>query len=894
MIRFFKRVLSTPWIAFLVFYGWNILGILLLLVMESSYGVFTELIHRCVNGYTPWVYLIQTFAILMIPLVCFVIGILKFRKTPNKLIVWFYGVEIPLLVLGIIRIAAVNDFNGHALWFFLYLLSGVLLYGFSMLYPEKFNGQFEAFFRVLFFMIGLQVVLFLLLYIVPMSTLLLKAMAEVGFTGISEILKMSLAFLVFALFSVLTGSLFILSPFAFSWLWIVKNGRVLLRSLRQNPNYWLAGTGAFIFAIWAILPAKQAQEEAFDLVAAYNEEQDNQFILQHEDKIKEGLVNAYLQDYRYLDRTGKKPVYFLYKEAFGYEGEFFDRFHDILLDAFLYHGKSTDVDEASVIYQTLFDTPIERGEKYPILYTLGSAFAPTNGEATILSIDQKEVLVTDRDIDYKDLGDGWVQVDFHERYLNQTFQNQEIFYYFSMPESGVLTDMWLGNSDEAPREFEAMIAPRGAAQQVYTEERERQRDPSLLEQVGPNQYRLRVFPIQAKPYQYMWSTSRRKRFDEEAEGLPPLVPSHLTLRMLLKTDSSGHLAFPIINEKRKVYWEEGLVEGANERDWFPKMSPVFSTPNHRPIYFDGWEARSYSWQNLAEKEADNYVFCYDASYSINKEINELNEAIAAFPYPNKTPIYGFNSKGIFKSDWTEKSPEFIGPTDPTQAIEALTLAHPNLHIIYLTDQGSYELLTETARTGIQTIQPIDIVHLGKMAPIYEDALNDAVLKSGGDYYINMQEWLTWHKRLPRNKNIVRDQNQYWNIQPFLDDTLFANSPVIAPAASRLALAASRRGTAENKDLDQIHELAIKYRFVSPFSSMICLVNDVQKKRLENLSNAEDRYQREVESGKDSGNGFDMSAAGVPEPEEWIMMILAAGLLLYLYRKRIHEVLPWKR
>ena len=45
---------------------------------------------------------------------------------------------------------------------------------------------------------------------------------------------------------------------------------------------------------------------------------------------------------------------------------------------------------------------------------------------------------------------------------------------------------------------------------------------------------------------------------------------------------------------------------------------------------------------------------------------------------------------------------------------------------------------------------------------------------------------------------------------------------------------------------------------------------------------EDRYQREVETGKDSGTGFDMSAKGVPEPEEWLMIILGGGMLLFLY------------
>ena len=65
--------------------------------------------------------------------------------------------------------------------------------------------------------------------------------------------------------------------------------------------------------------------------------------------------------------------------------------------------------------------------------------------------------------------------------------------------------------------------------------------------------------------------------------------------------------------------------------------------------------------------------------------------------------------------------------------------------------------------------------------------------------------------------------------------------------------------------------------VSPFSSMIVLVNDAQRKRLEDLSKGADRFERELEAG-----GADDAAArvvtAVPEPEEWLLLVVALLLL----------------
>ena len=88
-------------------------------------------------------------------------------------------------------------------------------------------------------------------------------------------------------------------------------------------------------------------------------------------------------------------------------------------------------------------------------------------------------------------------------------------------------------------------------------------------------------------------------------------------------------------------------------------------------------------------------------------------------------------------------------------------------------------------------------------------------------------------------------------------------------------------------LDRFHAVAVDYSLVSPFSSMIVLVNDRQKQDLEKFSNEKDRYDRDIESGsKNVSTPMDLlTVKGVPEPEEWALIIVVVILLTAAYIRR---------
>jgi putative PEP-CTERM system integral membrane protein len=69
--------------------------------------------------------------------------------------------------------------------------------------------------------------------------------------------------------------------------------------------------------------------------------------------------------------------------------------------------------------------------------------------------------------------------------------------------------------------------------------------------------------------------------------------------------------------------------------------------------------------------------------------------------------------------------------------------------------------------------------------------------------------------------------------------------------------------------------------------MIVLVNDRQKQALKEAEAASDRFDREVESGKEQlSKPLDpLTVSGVPEPEEWMLLGLVAISLVVLIRRQ---------
>ncbi|MBK9612465.1 hypothetical protein [Candidatus Amarobacter glycogenicus] len=169
----------------------------------------------------------------------------------------------------------------------------------------------------------------------------------------------------------------------------------------------------------------------------------------------------------------------------------------------------------------------------------------------------------------------WAEIGLIEVYQNVTALRQEVVCYFSLPESAVVTGLWLGPSARPRTSLCLSYFPAPAAQAVYRNEVRRQIDPALVEQIGPRQYRLRIFPIDPQQIEYEPNSLR----GTIQEGEPLYM--WLTYRTLAV---EGAWPLPQMSQKLNVFWDDATVRllngqplalgAAADEIWLPASAPA--------------------------------------------------------------------------------------------------------------------------------------------------------------------------------------------------------------------------------------------------------------------------------------------------------------------------------
>ena len=106
------------------------------------------------------------------------------------------------------------------------------------------------------------------------------------------------------------------------------------------------------------------------------------------------------------------------------------------------------------------------------------------------------------------------------------------------------------------------------------------------------------------------------------------------------------------------------------------------------------------------------------------------------------------------------------------------------------------------------------------------------------------------------------------------------------AARQLIRWQTRSLDADNLEaLDAVHAIAKRTGIVTPYSSMLVLVDERQREALKAAEAGEDRFSREVENGQDelSDPGSPL-AASVPEPGQLLSLMVGAITLVLLKRR----------
>ncbi|MEA5553544.1 TIGR02921 family PEP-CTERM protein [Anabaena cylindrica UHCC 0172] len=915
-----------------IFWGWNLI-FLIFVYFGIMPWITVPLFQATLRGDIPVEFSLTLVTLIAIPTVSSIIGGKFFIKKPLQLIRLFYGVEAPLFLLCLLRLFVIRELTPAStqilstIGICIAAFGGELFFGYASRRKSILQwAQMSAHSLMLIF--GIYAGVILLFYALPLSAFLVQEFVKFEWLKdlwdalthgywFSGFWFLSLYLILFAF----SATLFIFMPSALAAMYINSGSRILQAFARDyGIKKALAGASAVLiaFVITFVSLQQQPQVLAFSLLAnAPNNERSRQTILAKSNQIRDGLVNAYLSSYRYLSsRKDNNHVSAMYKWI-GLDKSAANNIqnsYNLLMSPFLYQGSEKDVKKAEKLYADFFDTPLQKAEKVAVTHAVQSTFNQQEVKAGLLNINDKKVLLASQQVTVKEHGD-WADVELYEVYKNQTSEVQEVFYSFSLPESAVITGLWLGDTNKLSQRFPFTVSPRGAAQKVYNSQvrRERPVDPALLEQVGPRHYRLRAFPIPPKNVQQI------------PEQPPRATEMHLWLTYKVMGKEQGW-KMPNLGERRNIFWSQDTKRIRNGKGfnlkqdaWLEEFIPASDKiqPGLHEVNLENGEHRivikPLSPKDYSLPKSQRIALVLDTSRSMGSHIKELSQTWNWLKQQgfadknlanNDADLYVTVSKGAAPKrlndiqEFTAEKTTFYGTIQPQEMLSQFNQLRGDTAydaVLLVSDEGSYEL-SRNNKTIVASPAPLWIVHLGGLPAAYNDGIIKSIQDTGGGVSEDIAEVLgriaTKSALGDAVVNVV--DNYAWYLQK--NDAADVNKPQqpgnLQPLAARqLILGLSKQIKLDNiKSLDAIHAIAKKYAIVSPYSSMLVLVNDEQRRLLKEAEAASDRFDRKIENGKETltkpNNPFKTS---IPESSSgWMLIVSAAALFILAKRPKIRE------
>ena len=926
----------------LVFWTWNLVFIGIVDIwLLPQFGI--DLLLDTRNGLVEPTFTVSFLILLIVPVLCTILGFWRLRSRPTLLLRLFYGVEAPLFTLCLLRMFIIRELTPASAFALGLVIFSIFMFAIELLAGYAAHNEQLSWVQMvghsLILLVGGYVGSLLLLYTIPalfwavvgffsglwsyVSHIIVRDVLE----GLWDIITNPGISILGGLFLFLFGSSFLVflsMPYAFVHFYIRAWERIHKAFGRQygSQNSWaITGiTVAISCLLFVGLQLQQPQVKAFELLAPASETSDIEFPLstfgaqarehqlQESETIRVGLTNAYLHRYRYLSPWNRSNgLQKLYSPALPNGAQaFLQNIHNGLLSPFLYRGKDDDVQRAEKLYEQFFDEPIQKAERASIRAALQATANRDETKAGLLDLDQKVVRLAMQEATVTENGD-WGTIKIHERYENATPEDQEIFYSFSLPESAAITGLWLGTA-ENPKLFPHVVSPRGAAQQVYNDEVERAKfqratDPALLEQVGPRQYRLRVFPIPAST-----ATNNRARRD----------PGELDLTLTYDVMAQPGVGWPLpqLSEKRNIFWTKktehkrgSQTVRLGEDEWFELAlaSKRSSKPTSHEVEFaEGFRVTAAPLTNQEKQipSGERIAVVVDSSYSMGDRTTELKQATDTLKEAAKKNTLDFyiaiagqptaSKQATFNVD----SMPFYGTLQPADMLTQFAEANQTDEydaVLLLTDEGTYELAKDKAELPALDA-PLWIVHLGGDVPsAYEDNLLQAIEASRGG--VDTQVLPVLQKIATAEGKATLLDGYSWRVESISEDeregTVDEEANFAALAARQLIRQQGRvLDTTQVAALDKVHAIAKQTSIVTPYSSMLVLVDERQREALRKAEAGEDRFEREVEDGQnDLTQPGNVLAASVPEPGQVIGVFLMAIALITLKRKSVRTTPP---
>ena len=849
------------------------------------------LLSDATTGQVPLNFLVTFVGLVGVPTAGSIVGFRIQVRQPVTLFELFYGAEAPLLIICMARFFWLRDLTLPTTFLLMTLLLGTIVTGHWLL------SRRENLMRVsLWHLAGQVLVLAIALYLTAIFAFYVPpVIADV--MKIGSLTTLLIYALVMLPLTVLVGGL-CTSPLGMS----VMYGRSLHSTLKQlgtrHGTWQVRAFTATVFALGLgafLLLQQQPQIAAFRLLdPAPQSDQQRQAVLQQSQTIRNGLLNAYLSSYRY-PRSNNSDMQAYYQSTLGVPtaiAQLIQKGFNGLTAPFTYQGTAADIDKAAQLYAQFFDAPILRSEQAAIQKAVQSTFNRSEAKAGLDDINQKRVWLESQSITVTPQGDS-AEVEIHEVYQNKTALPEEVLYYFSLPESAAITGLWLSDEAKVPKKYPFAIAPRGAAQQVYTNQVRRNVDPALLEQVGPQQYRLRAFPVPAMAQIPGSQTESPKLF--------------LWLQYKVLKQPSGW-QLPTLREQRNVFWTgatkrfvNGKPVAASDR-WLPATLTAENTPPTSHAMTLPWGANvlatPVTQTDYQLPTGKRFAIILDQSRSMEVHRQDVVESFhwlqdKILPQNNAdlyltaiAPTQPQRLENLQQSKFDPSKTVFYGMVQPKEMLTQFQQLRDDRSydaILVLTDAGSYELNDNTKLAG-EMPAPVWFVHLGGLAFAYDDATLKAIQDTDGGVATQVQTVMQRLATQPSRGvgtsflNLVDGYAWFLTKNGAASTATSTNDGFGALAARQWTTHLSHYLQPNQlKELDAIHTAAKQYGIVTPYSSMLVLVNNQQRDELKQAEKQSDRFNREVEDSQlPQPNKPNISA--VPEPAEWLLLLVGTGML----------------
>jgi putative PEP-CTERM system integral membrane protein len=311
----------------------------------------------------------------------------------------------------------------------------------------------------------------------------------------------------------------------------------------------------------------------------------------------------------------------------------------------------------------------------------------------------------------------------------------------------------------------------------------------------------------------------------------------------------------------------------------------------------------------------------DRSRSMVKHATDVKAAIAQLAqaadarasdvYLTASPYYGESPSRVSLDKLNIENMVYAGGQNAAELLAQFNSLNTGLTydaIVVLTDGSGYELADGNVKVTTPDA-PVWMIHLGSEFPLgYDDATLEAIQASGGGIAGSVEEGLLrWAAAREAAGSAAQGalsdivDGYVWTVLPTqpaeASSVQAAGDDWHAFAARRVILAAmqrERRSLGQLSTLDQLHTIAVKNSVVTPYSSMIVLINDRQQQLLDELESQGDRFEREVEQVGETTPQNPLVVAGVPEPEEWLLLALAALMLVWFIRTQRRSLFSVRR